>query len=284
MQKITSLIAILAASNLILAGCLAPESESDAAAANESSSAPAETTGAVEANASVPENSAPILVVEISENGTAVELVDGIANASAGVELTFDAGNSSDADGDNLTFSWDLGDGTTADTPNVTHAYAEAGNFTVNVTVSDGEGGEANASYTLVVASSGPAPGTPIRKDTQTFTGTVTAAVQTTTCGQGAGLPSHKWTIPGVEPDGTLVIATQLVVVLTPGTTHFDPAFDVIDPAGKLLAHVDNAFLGAESVTLKGEFAPGDYTIKNQTCTAVQGSYTIKAEADLVAA
>jgi len=57
-----------------------------------------------------------------------------------------------DPDGDALTFSWDFGDGTTGSGPSVTKVYNTAGNFTVSVTVSDGEE-SANSSGTTNVRS-----------------------------------------------------------------------------------------------------------------------------------
>jgi hypothetical protein len=42
-----------------------------------------------------------------------------------------------DPDGDTLSFSWDLGDGTTATGQNVTKVYNNAGNFTATATASD---------------------------------------------------------------------------------------------------------------------------------------------------
>ena len=38
-----------------------------------------------------------------------------------------------------LTYSWDLGDGTTSNLPEPLHEYAEDGNYTVTLVVSDGE-------------------------------------------------------------------------------------------------------------------------------------------------
>jgi PKD repeat protein len=51
-----------------------------------------------------------------------------------------DGRESYDPDGDQLTYIWDLGDGTTAAGPVVQHAYAKPGVYTVQLTVSDGSG------------------------------------------------------------------------------------------------------------------------------------------------
>ncbi len=52
-------------------------------------------------------------------------------------QFTFDASSSYDPDNQNLTFSWDLGDGTKSAEPVVTHSYQTAGNYDVTLTVTD---------------------------------------------------------------------------------------------------------------------------------------------------
>ena len=54
--------------------------------------------------------------------------------------VVFDAGASKDADGDGLTYTWDFGDGGTAQGAEVTHTYAAGGTYPVVLTVSDGTG------------------------------------------------------------------------------------------------------------------------------------------------
>ncbi len=50
------------------------------------------------------------------------------------------SGNGSvDPDGDVLTYHWDLGDGSTKDLMEVNHTYAQGGDYTVILTVSDGK-------------------------------------------------------------------------------------------------------------------------------------------------
>ena len=62
------------------------------------------------------------------------------------VEFTADA---TDADGDELSYSWDFDDGSAgADTKNASHTYQQAGTYDAKVTVTDGE---ASASKTVQV-------------------------------------------------------------------------------------------------------------------------------------
>ncbi len=56
-----------------------------------------------------------------------------------GPEVQFDASDSYDANRDPLTYSWDFGDGTTADGVSVSHTYGLLDSATVTLTVSDGE-------------------------------------------------------------------------------------------------------------------------------------------------
>ncbi|WP_281986439.1 lytic polysaccharide monooxygenase [Aquimarina aggregata] len=76
-----------------------------------------------------------------------------IASALTGTdpfEVSFDASGSTDADGDPLTFNIDYGDGTFGREPISTHTYS-AGEYTATLTISDGKGGAATASVSLVV-------------------------------------------------------------------------------------------------------------------------------------
>lgn len=63
------------------------------------------------------------------------------------MDQKFDASASSDADGDTLTYSWDLGDGTTAEGAKVSHSYANPGTYKVTVKVDDGSGTECSSDH-----------------------------------------------------------------------------------------------------------------------------------------
>ncbi len=70
-------------------------------------------------------------------------------------EITFND-TSTDADNNLTAWSWDLGDGTTKSTRNVTHAYDEPGTYTVELTVTDERGNEASTTQDVTVADAPP--------------------------------------------------------------------------------------------------------------------------------
>jgi PKD repeat protein len=57
----------------------------------------------------------------------------------ADMTVTFDASGSTDADGDILNYSWKFGDGAVADGVEVTHSYSKLGDYTVTLSVGDGQ-------------------------------------------------------------------------------------------------------------------------------------------------
>jgi PKD repeat protein len=58
----------------------------------------------------------------------------------ADTESAFDGSGSYDPDGDNLTYIWDFGDGSTARGAKVTHVYKKIGRYKVVLTVDDNSG------------------------------------------------------------------------------------------------------------------------------------------------
>jgi len=78
----------------------------------------------------------------------------------------FDASKSYDADGDDLTYKWDFGDGATAEGAKVTHVYTKPGKYEVKLIVNDNSGTKCNIStsgFTAIVN----APPVPVIKTEQ---------------------------------------------------------------------------------------------------------------------
>jgi PKD repeat protein len=72
--------------------------------------------------------------------------------------ISFSAAASTDPDNDPLTYSWDFGDGSTGTGRELSHAYSEAGSFSVSVTVSDNRGGSHTASAQVEVSAANRTP------------------------------------------------------------------------------------------------------------------------------
>ena len=76
------------------------------------------------------ENTAPVALISQPDNNAQFE---------SGQDIQFDGSVSYDPDEDNLTYAWDFGDSSVAYEAKPTHSYSEDGNYTVQLTVSDGQ-------------------------------------------------------------------------------------------------------------------------------------------------
>ena len=82
----------------------------------------------------------------------------GSTNPSPGQSVSFDASGSTDPDGTISSYEWTFGDGATTTGQSVSHSYNSAGEYTVQVTVTDGGGAAATASSTITVGDPNDAP------------------------------------------------------------------------------------------------------------------------------
>ena len=74
-------------------------------------------------------------------DGTPVlSLVPSATTLTLGSELTLDASDSYDFDGEIVDYAWDLGDGNTGSGPLLTHTYEAGGIFTITLTITDNDG------------------------------------------------------------------------------------------------------------------------------------------------
>ena len=83
------------------------------------------------------------------------------AQALLGSATSFDASQSSDPDGDPLTYAWAFGDGATGAGAQATHAFGAPGSYAATVQVTDPTGLQAVAGGTASVAAAQPSPGGP---------------------------------------------------------------------------------------------------------------------------
>ncbi len=74
---------------------------------------------------------------------------------AAGEELTLDASESYDFDGEIVDYQWDLGDGNPGSGEILTHTYASGGIYTVTLTITDNDGKSASGSEQIFVIPGG---------------------------------------------------------------------------------------------------------------------------------
>ncbi|VEP17781.1 Outer membrane adhesin like proteiin (fragment) [Hyella patelloides LEGE 07179] len=94
---------------------------------------------------------------EVTVNNVAPTITEivGDTDVNEGEEVTYSA-SATDPGDDTLTYTWDFGDGTEANGQDVTHTFADNGNYTITLTVTDDDGAATN--QTLDVAVNNVAP------------------------------------------------------------------------------------------------------------------------------
>jgi PKD repeat protein len=137
----------------------------------------------------------------------------------AGTPVSFNAGGSSDPQGQPLTYAWTFGDGSTGTGLTTTHTYAAPGTYAVTVTVKDTSGLTGFASSGATIAA-----GPPVASAGGPYSGTVGLAVSFSGSGssdpQGQAL-TYAWnfgdgsTGTGVTPSHTYTAAGTYTVTLT---------------------------------------------------------------------
>ncbi len=128
-----------------------------------------------------------------------------IVGGDEGSELGFSA-TGSDAGGDDLTWSWDFGDGGTATGTDVVHTYADDGDYVVTVTTDDGDGGSASWTETITISNVDPVI------DSMTLPGAIEGlGVQLSATGSDAGDDElvYTWSV-----DGQSLTGADVTVVL----------------------------------------------------------------------
>lgn len=136
---------------------------------------------AVACNAPVVVNSAPVAIA-----GDDVALC--LTSQAAEYNVNFNGSKSYDPDNDKLSYSWDFGDGSTAEGAKVDHVYKQAGEYTARLTVNDGSNGACSVATDTVVVRLNKSPVADAGKDIFSCSGTaVTLAAADT------GAAKYTW-------------------------------------------------------------------------------------------
>ena len=78
-------------------------------------------------------------------------------SSAAGLSVSFDGSGSSDSDGSVASYAWDFGDGAEGSGASVEHTFAEAGTYSVVLTVTDDDGATDSVSHDVTVTAPGAA-------------------------------------------------------------------------------------------------------------------------------
>ncbi|TKD54907.1 PKD domain-containing protein, partial [Flavobacterium sp. ASW18X] len=94
------------------------------------------------------------VTTRVNQNPNAIIEVD-TENGFAPLTVNFDASNSTDSDGNIVSYVWDFGDGTSASGQIVNHEFVNIGEYTVTLTVVDNEDGEGIVQQIITVIAEG---------------------------------------------------------------------------------------------------------------------------------
>lgn len=121
-----------------------------------------------------------------------------------GLSVSLDGTGSTDPDGSIASYSWDLGDGTTATGETTTHTYATPGSYSVTLTVTDDQGSTDTRTSSVIVA--------PLVLAKDDF-------ARTSTTGWGTAETGGAWNLTG-SPAGTVTNGTASLSVAKGATRH----------------------------------------------------------------
>jgi PKD repeat protein len=94
---------------------------------------------------------------QASANQPPTAAIQAADRTRAGQGVQFDAGGSSDPDGQIVSYNWNFDDGTTAAGVQVTHTFGQPGKYLVRLTVADNGGLTAQATHGVLVEPKAPA-------------------------------------------------------------------------------------------------------------------------------
>ena len=101
--------------------------------------------------------SATVQVTAVSDNQLPIARIQASKiQAEVNEQINFDGSGSSDGDGSVQSYAWSFGDGATSTQQTAGHSYAQAGAYTVSLTVTDNEGGTGQATTQVTVLAEAP--------------------------------------------------------------------------------------------------------------------------------
>ena len=162
-----------------------------------------------------------------------------VDSGPAPLTVEFSSDGSTDADGDDLTFSWDFGDGETSTEANPTHTFDEPGTYNVRLTATDSTGKSGNSTVVINAGNTRP-------------TVELTVPVQGGVFDWGDEIP---YTIEVTDPeDGTIdcnrVTVNAGVFHDEGGNAHVHPGTDRTGCSGTIDAPADSGHEKSANIAL----------------------------------
>lgn len=119
-----------------------------------------------------------------------------IGNGIAPVQAQFDASESSDENGDNLTYTWKFGNTATGSGKIVNFTFTTSGSYVITLTVSDGKGGSSTKSETVIITKAGDNRNPTARLTASTTSGEAPVAISfngTTSTDPDSDVLTYTW-------------------------------------------------------------------------------------------
>lgn len=135
-------------------------------------------------------------------------------NINEEYKVNLSAGGSYDADRDELTYSWNLGDGSTANGRNITHVYSKGGIYKVRLTVNDGTGSKCSVDSDTLTINLNKSPIADAGEDISTCVGSKVTLDGSGS--QGEGKLSYAWDLG----DGNTATGTEVTHSYNKGGTY----------------------------------------------------------------
>ncbi|MEM6288941.1 MAG: PKD domain-containing protein, partial [Bacteroidota bacterium] len=198
-------------------------------------------------------SAAPAPTAAIAEPGT----------VQAGTAITFDGTASTGAAGEDLSYSWDFGNGMRGGTGRVAHVYTEAGTYTVTLTVQGAFGATASTTASVTVTAPPDAAGTaPVRVVVTGTTGGIVADATASVVGGTASATTDGEGVAVIDdvPTGVPValavtkagFATQRVALDLPEAAGDTTSVEVTLGARQPAQTMPNAELGGTMMGTEG--------------------------------